>query len=132
YAHVIGIFHANVCYNDPDSTMEDMHRFQIDFLWVHWYGFDGKHKSGFKAKRPHWVGFVDGSDQEAFGFISPTDVIQAVHLLPVYQLGTTSDFLAPSIAQRPNENDKDYERYSVAMWVDQDMIYQYCRLGIGH
>ncbi|PBK80927.1 hypothetical protein ARMGADRAFT_949059, partial [Armillaria gallica] len=55
-----------------------------------------------------------------------------VHLLPVYQLGTTSDFLAPSIAQQPNENDKDYEQYSVAIWVDRDMIYRYCRLGIGH
>ncbi len=117
YACIIGIFHADVCYNDPDGTMEEMCCFQIDFLWVCWYGFNGKHKLGFKAKRPHWVGFVDGSDQDAFGFISPADVIRVVHLLPVYQLGTTLDFLAPSIAWWPNENDKDYERYSVAMWV---------------
>ncbi|SJL13006.1 uncharacterized protein ARMOST_16442 [Armillaria ostoyae] len=132
YARVIGIFHADVCYNDPDGTMADMRRFQIDFLWVRWYGFDGKHKSGFTAKRPHWVGFVNGSDAEAFGFISPANVIQVVHLLPVYRLGTTSDFLAPSIARRPNENDQDYERYSVAMWADRDMVYRYCGLGIGH
>ncbi len=83
-----------------------MKPFRVDFLWVRWYGVDTKHKSGFKAKRPHWVGFVDSSSPKAFGFLDPNDVIRAVHLLSVYKLGRTPDFLPPSIARRPSEHDE--------------------------
>ncbi len=89
--------------------------FRVDFLWVRWYGLDRKHKSGFKAKCLPWVGFVDGSDADAFGFIDPDEVIRAAHLLPVYKLDQTSDFLPPSITRWPNEHDQDYEHYSVGM-----------------
>lgn len=117
YARVIGIFHAEASYHDPNGSLEDSRPFNISFLWVRWYGFDGKHRSGFKAKRPHWVGFVHGEDPEAFGFLDPSDVIRAIHLVPVYRLGQTPDFLPPSISRRPNEHDKDYERYAVDMYV---------------
>ncbi|KAK0215255.1 hypothetical protein EDD85DRAFT_751250, partial [Armillaria nabsnona] len=132
YAHVIGIFHAEARYHDPNGSIEDARLFNIDFLWVHWYGFDTKHRSGFKAKRPHWVGFVDSEDPEAFGFLDPADVIHAIHLVLVYKLGRTSDFMPPSISWRPNEHDEDYEHYSVDMWVDRDMTYCYSGLGVGH
>ncbi|KAK0226736.1 hypothetical protein EDD85DRAFT_923411 [Armillaria nabsnona] len=132
YARVIGIFHAEARYHDPNGSIEDARPFNIDFLWVCWYGFDTKHRSGFKAKWPHWVGFVDTEDPEAFGFLDPADVIRAIHLVPVYKLGRTSDFMPPSISRRPNEHDEDYERYSVDMWVDRDMTYRYSGLGVGH
>ncbi|KAK0190253.1 hypothetical protein F5146DRAFT_908646, partial [Armillaria mellea] len=103
-----------------------------DFAWVHWYEFDSSHHSGFSAKHPHHVGFVDGRDPDAFGFLDPDDIIRAVHLLPVYRLSQTVEFLPPSIARWPEENDQDYEWYSVDMWVDHDMIFRYCGLGIGH
>ncbi len=106
YARIIGIFHADVRYNDPSGNTSLMKPFRVDFLWVRWYGVDTKHKSGFKAKRPHWVGFVDSSSPKAFGFLDPNDVIRAVHLLPVYKLGRTPDFLPPSIARRPSEHDE--------------------------
>lgn len=117
YARIIGIFHADVRYNDPSGNTDLMKPFRVDFLWVRWYGLDTKHKSGFKAKRPHWVGFVDSSSPNAFGFLDPNNVLRAVHLLPVYKLGKTSEFLPPSIARRPTEHDEDYERYSVDMLV---------------
>ncbi len=63
------------------------------------------------------MGFVHGEDPEAFGFLDPSDVIRAIHLVPVYRLGQTPDFLPPSISRRPNEHDKDYERYAVDMYV---------------
>ncbi|KAK0479044.1 hypothetical protein EDD18DRAFT_1312527 [Armillaria luteobubalina] len=91
YAHVIGIFHAEACYHDPNGSLEDSLPFNVNFIWVHWYGFDGKHRSGFKAKQPHWVGFVQGEDPEAFGFLDPSDVIRGTHLVPVYRLGQTQD-----------------------------------------
>ncbi len=89
--------------------------FRIDFAWVRWFGFDASHRSGFTAKRPHYVGFVDGTDPGAFGFLNPDDIIRAVHLIPVYKLGQTPEFLPPSIARRPEDKDQDYERYSVDM-----------------
>ncbi|SJL13966.1 uncharacterized protein ARMOST_17418 [Armillaria ostoyae] len=132
YARIIRLFHADVRYNDPDGDYEDRKLFRVDFAWVRWYGFDSCHRSGFTAKHPHHIGFVDGNDPGAFGFLDPDDIIRAVHLLPVYRLGQTTEFLPPSIAQRPEENDHDYERYSVDIWVDRDMIFHYCGLGVGH
>ncbi|KAK0492982.1 hypothetical protein EDD18DRAFT_1310769 [Armillaria luteobubalina] len=119
YGRIIGLFHADVRYNDPHGNCdhEDRQVFRVDFAWVRWYGFDSSHRSGFAAKRPHHVGFVDGRDPGAFGFLDPDDIIHAVHLLPVYRLGQTAEFLPPSIARRPEENDQDYERYSVDMYV---------------
>ncbi len=75
YAQIIGLFHANVRYNDPDGDFKDQKVFQVDFAWVHWFGFDASHHSGFTAKRPHYVGFIDGTDPCAFGFLDLDDII---------------------------------------------------------
>lgn len=115
YARVIGIFHAMVGRAEVGgtTTLE-----QMDFLWVRWYGYDTYARSGFKARRLHQIGFLDShEDKGAFGFIDPSDVIRAVHLIPAFKLGTTSEFLPPSIARREDEDDEDYERYYVAMCI---------------
>ncbi|KAK0493664.1 hypothetical protein EDD18DRAFT_1078297, partial [Armillaria luteobubalina] len=132
YACIIGIFHAEACYHDPNGSLEDSWPFNVNFLWVCWYSFDGKHWSGFRAKWPHWVGFVQGEDPEAFGFLDPSNIIQGTHLVPVYRLGQTQDVLPLLIAYHPNEHDKDYECYAVDMWVDRDMSFYYSGLGVGH
>jgi hypothetical protein len=89
---------------------------QRDFLWVRWYGYDTHARSGFKARRLHQIGFLDSfGDEEAFGFIDPSDVIRTIHLIPAFKLGTSSDFLPPSIARREDEGDEDYVRYYVSM-----------------
>ncbi|KAK0186024.1 hypothetical protein F5146DRAFT_1143603 [Armillaria mellea] len=83
YAHIIGLFHADIWYNDPEGDFKDWKVFHVDFAW--------------------------GTNPEAFGFLNPNEIIQA-----------------------PEENNQDYERYSVDMWVDCNMIFQYCGLGVGH
>jgi hypothetical protein len=114
YARVIGIFHAmvrRVGIGGTTGTFE-----QMDFLWVRWYGYDTHARSGFKARRLHQIGFLDSfGDEEAFGFIDPSDVIRTIHLIPAFKLGTSSDFLPPSIARREDEGDEDYVRYYVSM-----------------
>ncbi len=67
----------------------------MDFLWVQWYGLDSDQKSvgGFKTKWPHYIGFVDSNDPDAFGFFNPDVLIQAVHLELVFTRGCTFDFL---------------------------------------
>ncbi|KAK0439080.1 uncharacterized protein EV420DRAFT_1735640 [Desarmillaria tabescens] len=134
YARVIGVFHTYAQYNDLDSDDIVPAPFHVDFLWVRWYGLDSDRMSvgGFKAKRPHCIGFMDSDDPDAFGFLNPDDVIRAVHLKPVFARGHTSDFLPPSIARRPDEQDKDWERFYVNMFVDRDMLMRFCGLGVGH
>ena len=115
YARVIGIFHAMVGQAGAEGTTAFE---QMDFLWVRWYGYDTHARSGFKAHRLHQIGFLDSyEDKGAFGFIDPSDVICAIHLIPAFKLGTSSELLPPSIARRDDEGDEDYVRYYVGMWV---------------
>ncbi|KAK0447140.1 hypothetical protein EV421DRAFT_1889695 [Armillaria borealis] len=130
YARVIGIYHVLVrSKDDPNPNASN----QIDFLWIRWYGIDSQYRSGFKAKRLHRVGFLDAEEDDAFGFISPEDVLCSVYLLPTFSLGTTDAFLeGPSIARRPDECDEDYERYYVNFFVDRDMLMRYIGGAVGH
>jgi hypothetical protein len=113
YARVIEIFHAMVCQVGDTTSFE-----QIDFLWVQWYGYDPHARSGFKACWLHQIGFLDShKDKGAFGFIDPSDVIHAIHLIPVFKLRKCSQLLPPSIARHEDEGDKDYVHYYVAMYV---------------
>ncbi|KAK0439264.1 uncharacterized protein EV420DRAFT_1237095, partial [Desarmillaria tabescens] len=78
------------------------------------------------------VRFVDGKDPSTFDFLDPDNIIRAVHLLSVYRLGQTAEFLLPSIAQRLEKNKQDYEPYSVDIWVNHNMTFHYCGVGVGH
>ncbi len=108
YARIIGLFHVYVAHAG-DAHGEQ----RIDFLWVRWLGRDLSHKSGFKARRLPRVGFVPATDPEAFGFLDPGDVLRAVHLIPAFAHGLTSEMLGPSIARRPSEDDEDWQYYYV-------------------
>jgi hypothetical protein len=82
---------------------------------VRWFGRDLTHKSGWKAKRLHWVGFINSEDSAAFGFLDPVHIIWAVHLIPSFVFGRTDDLLPPSIARLPSENDRDWMYYYLSM-----------------
>ncbi|KAG6824796.1 hypothetical protein H0H92_005805 [Tricholoma furcatifolium] len=128
YARILGIYHANVRFDSPRSTSRDLQT--VEFLWVRWYKIDEKAKAGFEAKRQFQVKFCRGNN--AFGFIDPANVIRAVHLIPNFSRGRTTEFLKHSMARRPDEKDQDYERYYVNMFVDRDMYMRYTGGGIGH
>ncbi len=116
YARVIGIYHVLVRdKNDMDTAGTSRH---IDFLWVRWYGIDENYRAGIQAKRLHRVGFLNAEEDGAFGFIDPNDVLRSIHLIPTFVLGTTDMLLeGHSIARRPDEDDEDYERYYVNLYV---------------
>lgn len=82
YGRVLGVFHLDVQHSGPRSTSQRPQRF--DVLWVRWFALDEEVAAGFKAKRPFQVGFPESDDPLAYGFISPNDVIRAVHLTPVF------------------------------------------------
>ncbi|THV05942.1 hypothetical protein K435DRAFT_816082 [Dendrothele bispora CBS 962.96] len=124
YARVIGIFHADVKY-----AKQPYH--QMDFLWVHWFAVDEDHQFDLSKKRLPRVGFMDVSDECAFGFIDPANVIRAVHLIPAFNLGRTKNVEGLS-RQEPGKNE-NWWRYYVGIFSDRDMFARFVpELQLGH
>jgi len=61
----------------------------FDFLWVRWFAHDVTAPSGWAAKRLPRVGFYDGDDESAFGFLDPDMVVRGVQLIPAFKYGRT-------------------------------------------
>jgi len=115
FGQIVGIFHAAVVYISPGShSVKPQH---MDFLFVRWFGRDMGHWGGWRAKRPHRIGFVDGKDDAPFGFLDPQEVIRGIHLIPAFHYGRTHDLLPPSHLARPGRlnNDEDW----VVFYVNQ-------------
>ncbi|KAJ7651840.1 hypothetical protein B0H17DRAFT_958236, partial [Mycena rosella] len=67
-----------------------------------------------------------------FGFLDPTEVIRATHLLPGFHYGRTSSLLPRSIARRLEDKDEDWVYYYVNFFVDRDTFMRYFENAIGH
>ncbi|OCH83554.1 hypothetical protein OBBRIDRAFT_742975, partial [Obba rivulosa] len=115
YARVVGIFHVNVMHEQRPRQWSPEQ--QINFLLVRWYGRNMKIGGGFANKRLPCLGFLDGNEPGAFGFLDPADVIRASHIIPSFSYGRTSGLMGPSIARREDEEDEDWEFYYVNMYV---------------
>lgn len=89
YAQVNAIFHVSVQHFGRLST--DQRRRQIDVCWVRWYALDDTVPSGVKAKRFYQVGFLEDDDPAGYGFVDPSSIVRAVHLIPNYAKGTIID-----------------------------------------
>lgn len=113
YGRIVGIFHAYIRHTGTASITFDAQ--QVNFLWVRWYRRDLSYHSGFRAKRLHRLGFIDSTDDGAFGFLDPNEIIRAVHLIPAFTHGKTTEFLGPSIARQPKENDEDWQLFYINM-----------------
>ena len=94
YARILGVFHTQVlcipqAHCDPQipTLYEPKH---MDFLWVRWYGNEPDYVSGSQAARLHKIGFVPSRDQGAFGFLDPSLIIRACHLIPSFVDGKTN------------------------------------------
>jgi hypothetical protein len=111
YARIIGIFHAMVL--QTGQRAESREPKKMEFLFVRWFGVDGDEIGGWRTKKLHQIGFVEGD--KAFGFIDPADIVQGVHLIPRFSLGRTNELLGPSLARSAVEKDEDWVRYYVNM-----------------
>ena len=111
YARIIGIFHAIVVHKGPKSKSPEPK--MMEFLFVRWFSIDCDNVGGWRAQKLHQIGFVEG--ETAFGFIDPTDVIRAIHLIPRFSQGRTKDLLDHSIARSALEKDEDWVRYYINM-----------------
>lgn len=132
YAQVLGIYHANVSTTHPAVTKRSAQH--MEFLWVRWLGTEPGYHSGSKIARLPKVGFVEVTDEDAFGFLDPDLVIRGSHLIPAFNSGRTAALMpysGPTVARSPNEED-DWMNFYVNIFVDRDMFIRYLGGGIGH
>ena len=86
YAHVLGIFHANVVYLGEQNL--DYRPRRLEFLWVRWYRVESGFRSGWKALKPDRVHFpLMAGNPDAFGFLDPADVLRGCHVIPAFCQG---------------------------------------------
>jgi hypothetical protein len=85
YARVLGIYHVNVVYVGPG--MVDYQPRRMVFLWVRWYQRVEATPSGWDTQKLDLVQFPPVSEEDAFGFIDPSDVLRTCHIIPAFSRG---------------------------------------------
>lgn len=87
YARVLGVFHANILYTGPGSR--DFRSRRVEFLWVQWFEIlqDRSASLGWDQHSLDVVRFRPMTDEDTFGFVNPTDVLRACHVIPSFADG---------------------------------------------
>ena len=113
YARVIGMFHVDARLRSrPESPFE-----RINFLWVRWFGRALEDPFGDDACRLERVRFISKDDNSPqFGFVDPSRVVRAAHLIPAFRYGRTEELLPPSYLARVKQTDDivgDWESFYI-------------------
>ncbi|KAF8129643.1 hypothetical protein K438DRAFT_1644502, partial [Mycena galopus ATCC 62051] len=132
YSQILEVFNATVFRVIPGEGKTPA--VQMDFLWVRWMGVEPGYRAGIHSVRLPKVGFVPESDEYAFGFLYPAQVIRGLHLIPNFAGGCTTLLLSTvgKTAARPENDTEDWETYYVNIFADRDMLMCCIGGGIGH
>ena len=104
YAHVLGIFHANVVYLGEKNL--DYCPQRLEFLWVRWYCIKAGVQSGWKALKPDRVHFpLMAGNLDASGFLDPADVLRGCHIIPAFCQGQVHPNGKPFSGIAQDQND---------------------------
>jgi hypothetical protein len=109
YARVLGVYHANIwAENSVIPGARNIRR--MNFLWVRWFGEEPGYRSGFQQARLPKIGFVESTDEFAFSFVDPANVVRGCYLIPAFNAGRSADLLPwpCSIARRLNPGEVLY------------------------
>jgi hypothetical protein len=108
YARVIGVYHANVWADRQDMPGARGVR-RMDFLWVRWLGKEHSYVSGSRRGLLPKIGFVESTDEFAFSFVDPANVVRGCHLIPAFHEGRTANLLPVprSVSRYFNPEDVD-------------------------
>lgn len=89
YARVLGIYHAYVLYMGPG--FKNQYRYcRVDFLWVRWYQRAGLRSGGSWSRLElERLEFPSVTEDGAFSFINPSDVLRGCHLIPKFAKGAS-------------------------------------------
>ena len=100
YARVLHIFRTWVYHPRAVDTNGD----QMDFLFVRWFQHDTTWRAGWKQKRLDRICFL-GPSKDQFGFIDPSLIIRACHLIPGFDYGRTSMFIPGNSVYKPAQGE---------------------------
>jgi len=89
YARVLGVYHVNIVY--VASGMSNYQPQRLEFLWVRWYRTMDTIHSGWDTRKLDRVQFASMTDDDAFGFIDPSDVLRSCHVVPAFARGRLHD-----------------------------------------
>ncbi|KAJ6583307.1 hypothetical protein B0H10DRAFT_1818841, partial [Mycena sp. CBHHK59/15] len=130
---LLGVFYASV-FRQGEHLAYSTSPSRMEFLWVRWLGVEPGYRSGFKRARLPKVGFVPQSDNFAFGFLDPANVVRGAHLIPDFRGGRTTELLDTQniTAARAVEDTDDWANYYVDVFADRDMMMRFFGGGIGH
>jgi hypothetical protein len=105
FAHVLGIYHANVIYAGEGSADHIPRR--LDFLWIRYYSRSGR-------RAPHSLDqlkFPPVSEAESFGFVNPASVLRCCHIIPAFHKGRRLAVPAGGLVSACARNDRDWNAY---------------------
>ena len=88
YARVLGVCHANIVYVGPGAT--DYQPRRMKFLWVRWYEQLDLGCTGWRSRKLDRARFplLSGpSGDGSFGFVDPSLVLWASHMIPRFCKG---------------------------------------------
>lgn len=117
YARIIGVFHVEVQYLGGGSSNRGIQA--LEFLLVRWFEVDQYSPFGVNSfKLPRVTFAPPKSTSEAFGFVDPSQVLRAIHLVPAFNLGQIKDGLGKhSFARQQDHNsDQDWKAFYVNMY----------------
>ena len=108
YARVIGIYHVNVIYTGAWRADYTPHR--MEFLWVWRYEHDTSAAMGsWVSNKLDRLWFPPMSLDDAFGFLDPTDVMRAAHIILSFRAGKHHSSLSLlSVCTKDKEDWRSY------------------------
>ena len=92
YAQVPGVYHAFVSTTHPGALNRNAQC--MEFPWVRWLNMEPRYWYGPQYACLLMVGFVEDTDELAFGFLNPSLVICGSHLIPRLHSGQTNTLMA--------------------------------------
>ena len=85
YGRLIDIFTVPIHYKGAKQIVGRSRRQEIQVLWVRWFERDPTYKDGFSHLRVPRLQFVGpGGTTDWHGFISPSAVLRATHIIPAF------------------------------------------------
>lgn len=118
YARVLGIYHVNVIYGGGPGRLTNYRPRRMEFLWVRWFKViaDKPCQNGWSTGLLDQLCFLNLDQEGAFGFIDPSQILRACHILPKFTLGTNDVSLDYADLPGHIESGKDWRAYYANRW----------------
>ncbi|AFR93094.2 hypothetical protein C343_00980 [Cryptococcus neoformans C23] len=121
FSRVMRIFHVDIYKKCKAGlvTMNDVEKHSLPVIWVRWYETDGDWRNPLDAKHMCQLKWMEGPD--AHGFIDPTCVLQACHLIPCFKDGM----------YQSDDGLQSWKSFYLSAYVNPDIMMRFLG-GVGH